>query len=729
MSCLWRVLLLLTLLATAPAACAEDGYELWLRYRPVPSPWGENYRRAVSQIVAGERSPTLEIARSELMRGLAGMLGTAPPRAAAATRDGSLLLGTPRSLPLIGRLPLGLEQAGAEGYVIRTLTLAGHRVSVIAANEDIGVLYGTFRFLALLQTRQPLEHLELLSAPRIRHRILDHWDNLDRTVERGYAGESIWDWHELPDYLHPRYTDYARACASIGINGTVPTNVNASAVSLTPRYLRKLAALANLFRPYGLRVYLTARFSAPIESGNLHTADPLDPAVRNWWRAKADEIYALIPDFGGFLVKADSEGQPGPQSYSRTHADGANMLADALAPHGGIVMWRAFVYANQPHQDRVKQAYQEFVPLDGKFRNNVLLQVKNGPLDFQPREPFHPLFGAMPQTPMMLELQITKEYLGFATHLVYLAPLFEEVLRSDTRVRGEGSTVARIIDGSLFGHSLSGIAGVANIGSDRNWTGSHFDQANWYAFGRLAWDPALTSREIAGQWVRMTFSNDPAFVEPVVAMMLKSREAAVDYMTPLGLAHQMARDTHYGPGPWVAGGSREDWTSVYYNRADATGIGFDRTAAGSNAVAQYAPPVAAMFADPARVPERVLLWFHHVPWDYRMASGQTLWEELVRHYTRGVEVVGDMRRTWAGLAGKLDAQRHADVSAFLAIQEKEARWWRDASIAYFQSLSQRPLPPGYAPPEHTLEYYESLCVPYAPGTPGRNVSCRGQVVW
>jgi alpha-glucuronidase len=335
----------------------------------------------------------------------------------------------------------------------------------------------------------------------------------------------------------------------------------------------------------------------------------------------------------------------------------------------------------------------------------------------------------MPRTAMMLEVQLTKEYLGFATHLVYLAPLFEEVLRSDTYARGKGSTVARVIDGSLFGHSQTGIAGVANIGSDRNWTGSHFDQANWYAFGRLAWDPSLSSREIAADWVRMTFSNDPAFVEPVVAMMLESREAAVDYMTPLGLHHQMARDTHYGPAPWLTGGPRADWTSVYYNRADALGIGFDRTATGSNAVAQYAPPVAAQFADLARVPEQFLLWFHHVPWDYRMASGRTLWEELVSHYTRGVQAVSAMRHTWSGLAGKVDSQRHDDVSAFLAIQEQEATWWRDASIAYFQSLSRRPLPPGYTPPQHSLPYYESLCFPYVPGSAPRAGACEGRELW
>jgi alpha-glucuronidase len=713
--------LFLVLLCAAPLLRAEDGYDLWLRYRPIPEEsLASYYRKAATELVPGTSSPTLDVARAELSRGLSGLLGSEIPTTAQTTQNGSVIFGTPGSSPLVARLGLPLGPAGPEGYLIRSLNFEGHRVTVIAANNDIGVLYGSFHFLRLIQTRQSLDHLDLVSAPRLGHRMLNHWDNLDRSVERGYAGQSIWDWHKLPDYLDPRYTDYARACASLGINGTSPTNVNPSPIGLTAPYLRKYAALADLFRPYGIHLYLTVRFSAPIEIGGLKTADPLDPAVRNWWKAKADEIYALIPDFGGFLVKANSEGQPGPQDYSRTHADGANMLAEAVAPHGGIVMWRAFVYSQDQPQDRAKQAYSEFVPLDGKFRSNVAVQVKNGAIDFQPREPFHPLFGATPRTPLMLEVQITKEYLGFATHLVYLGPLFEETLRSDTYAKGKNSTVARVIDGSLFGYGTTGMAGVANIGSDRNWTGSHFDQANWYAFGRLAWDPTLASRDIAEEWVKMTFSADPAFVTPVVDMMMGSREAAVDYMTPLGLHHQMARTSHYGPGPWVSGGPRADWTSTYFNRADAQGIGFDRTKAGSDAVAQYSPQVAAQFADPKRVPEKLLLWFHHVPWDYRMASGKTLWDELVTHYTHGVQTVSDMRRTWAGLARFVDAQRYQQVSAFLAIQEKEAQWWRDASITYFQTFSHRPLPAGYAAPEHDLEYYESLCFPYAPGSASRS---------
>ena len=705
----------LGLLLAAGPALSEDGYELWLRYVPVAAEQAAGYRARASELVVPGATPAAQAARDELQRGLLGLLGKAPPLAARASREGAILVGTPASLPQLAALGLDLSGVGEEGYLLRSVRIDGRPATVVAANTDTGALYGAFHLLRLLQTAQPLEALDVREAPRLKLRLLNHWDNLDRYVERGYAGQSIFDWHKLPGWKDPRYTDYARANASIGINGTVLNNVNTSAQALTPPYLRKAAALAEVFRPYGIKVYLSARFSAPIEIGGLGTADPLDPAVRRWWKDKAAEIYRIIPGFGGFLVKANSEGQPGPQDYGRSHADGANMLAEALAPHGGIVMWRAFVYSHEEPDDRHKQAYTEFVPHDGRFAPNVLVQVKNGAIDFQPREPFHPLFGAMPKTPLMMEFQVTKEYLGFATHLAYLAPLYEETLRADTYARGPGSTVARVIDGSLDGHALTGMAGVANIGSDRNWSGSHFDQANWFAFGRLAWNPYLESAAIAGEWVRMTFSNDPAVVAPVVAMMMGSREAVVDYMTPLGLHHLMGRGHHYGPAPWVSGGPRADWTSVYYHRADARGIGFDRSASGSNAVGQYAPPVAGRFGSVETVPEEYLLWFHHVPWDHRMASGRTLWDELVLRYGRGVDYVRGMRHTWDGLSGKIDAERHAQVAAFLAIQEDEAQWWRDASIAYFQTFSKRPLPPGAEPPPHPLSYYQSLEFPYAPG--------------
>jgi alpha-glucuronidase len=710
----------LAALALIGPASAEDGYDLWLRYRAIDASAYPALGTHVRQIVAPASTPTLDVAGRELERGLAGLAGRNIPVSGEVREPGAIVYGTPGSSPLIARLALGLERAGPEGYVIRSLAIDGRPATVIAANSDVGVLYGAFHFLRLVQTRAPLEALDVASQPRTKVRLLNHWDNLDRHVERGYAGQSIWDWHKLPGYLDPRYTEYARACASVGINGTVLTNVNANATSLSPMYLEKTAALAGALRPYGIRVYLTARFSAPIELGGLKTADPLDPAVRAWWRDKVDEIYRYIPDFGGFLVKANSEGQPGPQDYQRTHADGANMLAEALEPHRGLVMWRAFVYSNDTPTDRAKQAYDEFVPLDGKFAGNVLVQVKNGPIDFQPREPFHPLFGAMPKTPLMMEFQITKEYLGFATHLAYLGTMWQETLAADTMVKGRGSTVAKVVDGELHGYRHTGMAGVANIGSDRNWSGSHFDQANWFAYGRFAWDPQADARTVAEEWVRMTFTNDASFVKPVVEMMLGSREAVVDYMMPLGLAHLFDTGHHYGPGPWVNDLKRADWNPTYYHRADADGVGFDRGPAangraGSGATAQYAPPVAKIFADRRKVPEQFLLWFHHVPWDFKMRSGRILWDEMVWRYTHGVEVVGRMRQQWAALAPYVDAERFAQVAAFLAIQEQEAQWWRDACIAYFQSINRRPLPAGFAPPAHPLEYYKSLRFPYAPG--------------
>jgi alpha-glucuronidase len=629
---------------------------------------------------------------------------------------GAIVIGTPASSSIVRSLGLPLDGLGNEGFLIRSVAIGGRPATVIAANGDGGVLYGIFRLLRLIQTRQPLNALDVADAPQVQRRLLNHWDNLDRHVERGYAGQSLWDWQKLPGWRDPRYTDYARANASIGINGTVLNNVNSNAQILTRPWLEKVAALADTFRPWGIRVYLSARFNAPMELGGLPTADPLDPRVSEWWRAKADEIYGLVPDFGGFLVKANSEGQPGPQDYRRSHADGANMLAEALAPHGGIVMWRAFVYSAENRRDRAAQAYDEFQPLDGQFRDNVIVQVKNGPIDFQPREPFHPLFGAMPRTPLMMEFQITKEYLGFATHLAFLGTMWEEVLSSRThRAAVPDSTVARVVDGTLHGHRLTGMAGVANTGTDRNWSGSQFDQANWYAFGRLAWHPDNPALAIAAEWTGMTWGNDPAVLLPIVRMLMNSREAVVDYMTPLGLHHLMATGHHYGPGPWVNDLSRPDWNPTYYHRADRGGIGFDRTRTGSNQIAQYAPALAARWSDPQRVPEEYLLWFHRLSWDHPMRSGRTLWDELVHRYERGVERVRELRRTWASLTGRVDAERFAEVAAFLAIQEREAQWWRDASIAYFQSVSRRPLPPGIAPPPRSLEHYRAIDNRYAPG--------------
>jgi alpha-glucuronidase len=554
---------------------------------------------------------------------------------------------------------------------------------VIAGNSGPAVLAGTFHFLRLLQTQQDINTLNISTCPRIRHRLLGHWDNLDGSIERGYAGRSLWNWDELPEISGTRYHDYARACASLGLNGTVLNNVNARAKSLSAEYLQKTAALADLFRPYGLRVYLSPLFSAPIQLGGLATNDPRNPAVAEWWTRKVDEIYRLIPDFGGFEVKANSEGQPGPQDYGANHDDGANMLAAILEPYGGMVLWRAFVYDATTDADRAKCAYKEFVPLDGTFRPNVFVQVKNGPIDFQPREPFHPLFGAMEKTPLALELQITQEYLGQSTHLVYLAGMWKEILDSDTFAREPGSTVAGIVDGSVHGHDISSIVGVANTGSDRNWCGHHFAQANWYAYGRLAWDYNLSAEAIANEWARMTWSNDPLVVDAIKAMMLGSWEACINYMTPLGLHHLMQEGHHYGPDPGFNAAPRADWNNVYYHRADAEGVGFDRSSSGSNAVSQYRNPLREQFNDMATCPEELLLWFHHVPWDQRLRSGQTLWQELQQRYDAGVAFVKEMDRIWRGLQDKIDPQRHKHVSERLQQQLENARLWREVCVGYF----------------------------------------------
>lgn len=692
---------------------------MWLRYQRIQDAQiFATYRSLITGIALEGESPTLAAAREELATALSAMLDKPIAFGEARGKAGWVLAGTPQSSQEIRALQLDdeLKPLGREGYLLSRRKVSNVPTLLIAANSELGVLYGAFHLLRLMQTHQALDNeFTIVEAPKVQLRILNHWDNLDRTVERGYAGFSLWKWHLLPGYIDPRYKDYARANASIGINGTVLTNVNANALVLTPMYLEKVKALADVFRPYGIRVYLTARFSAPIEIGGLETADPLDPKVQQWWKDKVAEIYKYVPDFGGFTVKANSEGQPGPQNYGRSHAEGANMLADAVAPHGGIVMWRAFVYSNELPVDRAKQAYDEFKPLDGQFRKNVMVQVKNGAIDFQPREPFHPLFGAMPQTPIMPEFQITKEYLGQATTLCYLAPLFKECLDADTYVKGEGSTVASVIDGSLDGQSLTGIAGVANIGDDRNWTGHPFNQADWFAFGRLAWNHELSAKHIAGEWLRMTFSNDDSFVEPVREIMLTSRETVVNYMTPLGLHHLMGAGHHYGPAPWVANMPRADWTSVYYHKADENGIGFDRTASGSNALEQYTPEVRKLYEDPKRCPDQDLLWFHHLPWDFKMKSGNTLWNELCLKYQAGVDEVRQMKTAWEAQKEKVDAERWAHVNMLLGIQGEEAVWWKNACLLYFQTFSKKAFPAGVEQPNKTLEYYESLRFPYAPG--------------
>ena len=665
---------------------ADDGYRLWLRYDGIQ----------IKTIAVHGRSATFEAIRDELKR--AGVTQT-------EVTNPSVIIGCPETSPLIRSLNWqpDLKRLGPEGYRIRTVD----NVIVIASTTDVGALYGTFHFLRLLQTGEPINRLAIDQRPALKLRLLNHWDNLDRSIERGYAGKSLWNWDELPGKVDSRLRDYARTNASIGINGAVLNNVNANSEFLTAKYLEKVAAIANVFRAYGIRVYLSPRFSAPIELGKLPTADPLDAAVIAWWKQKADEIYKVIPDFGGFLVKANSEGQPGPRTYNRTHADGANMLAAALAPHNGIVMWRAFVYDMKPGYDRAGAAYENLQPFDGKFAPNVLLQVKNGPIDFQPREPFHPLFGAMPHTQLMPEFQITQEYLGFSNHFVFLASMWREFLDSDTYARDRRSTVTRVVDGSIHEKRLTGIAGVANTGTDRNWTGHHLLQANWYAFGRLAWDPRLSSVQIATEWTRMTLTHSQAAVATIVRLMLPSHDAVVNYMTPLGLHHIMWGGHHYGPAPWWDKEKRDDWNPVYYHKADAFGIGFDRTATGSNTVSQYKPQVREQYSNLQLCPEKFLLWFHHVSWDHKLRTGRTLWNELAFRYQSGVDWTRETRAAWATLSGAIDPERHAAIAQKLAIQERDAVWWRDACLLYFQTFAKRPLPSGVEQPAKTLEEYKA----------------------
>lgn len=658
---------IVALLFISSAVLAEDGSRLWLRAET----------QSVARVFSSMKSPTIEIAMQELTTQWKG----API---------SLNINKARKNKLFG----------SEGFSIAGNVNEGVTIS---ASADIGLLYAAYHLLRLQETGMVSSSIDITEKPACDVRILNHWDNLDGTVERGYAGYSLWKWHELPAVISPRYEAYARANASIGINGTVLNNVNASPDILKSDYLLKVKALADIFRPYGIKVYLSVNFSSPKIIGGLADSDPLNPAVQQWWKNKVKEIYQLIPDFGGFLVKANSEGQPGPQDYGRTHADGANMLADALKPNDGIVMWRAFVY-NPSGEDRAKQAYLEFMPLDGKFRDNVLIQVKNGPIDFQPREPFSPLFGAMQQTAVMPELQITQEYLGFSNHLVFLATQWKEFLNSDTYCHGVGSTVAKVTDGTIFKHKRSAIAGVANIGELTNWTGHHVAQANWYAFGRLAWNNTLSAEMIAEEWIKQTFTSDETFVAPVRKMLMDSWETAVDYMMPLGLHHIFAWDHHYGPEPWCYfDWARPDWLPKYYHQADTTGLGFNRTKTGSNAVSQYFAPLNEQWGDLSACPEKLLMWFHHVPWDYQMKNGRILWDELCYRYDAGVQQVRGFQKTWDMMEQLVDPERFRHVQSRLKIQSRDAVWWKDACLLYFQTYSKRPIPFDIERPVHELE--------------------------
>lgn len=643
-------------LSLALTLWAEDGSRLWLRQTPVN-------QASVCCLVT---SPTLTVAREEL---------------AALWKGGEVDLQlcadeTHRRL-------------GKEGYTIRT----SEGKTVLEAATEQGLLYATYHLLRLQAEGADCTRLDIQEKPAFDIRVLNHWDNLDGTIERGYAGRSLWKWEDLTDSVSARYREYARANASVGINGTVLNNVNASPEILSSDYLQKVRKLADVFRPYGIKVYLSVNFASPMTLGGLSTADPLNEEVARWWKEKVQEIYGLIPDFGGFLVKANSEGQPGPCDYGRTHAEGANMLAEALKPYGGIVMWRAFVYSPSD-ADRAKQAYLEFQPLDGRFRDNVMVQVKNGPIDFQPREPYSPLFGAMPHTPLMVEFQITQEYLGHSNHLAYLATMWNEFYRY------------------VQPSSLKGVAGVVNVGDNVNWCGHDFAQANWYAYGRLAWNPDLSAEEIAREWLAQTFTTDRRFVEPMTQVMMESREAVVDYMMPLGLHHIFAWGHHYGPEPWCeVPGARADWLPSYYHQADKEGLGFDRSRTGSDAVSQYPDSLARVFDSLEQCPEEYLLWFHHVNWNQKLRSGRSLWDELCYKYQKGVDEVRAFQRIWKDMQPYVDAERYQAVAERLDIQARDAVWWKDACLEYFRTFSKKKYPEGVEPPVFTLKELKKVKLP------------------
>ena len=657
------LILLFTVLTSLHVSAQSDGSQLWL---------GKQYANSCQVISQLPDDATAKIAKQELENNWRG-------KNVELKIDKSLNLG--------------------EGYNIYARPAQqGDNIqyeATITASNPIGLLYGVYELIRLQNTdayntgsgnqQNFSKAIDETEKPLVGLRILNHWDNLDGSIERGYAGKSIFKWEEIKlgkngkgssKSLHDRLITYARANASLGINGSVLNNVNASPKMMTAEYINKVKIIANILRPYGIRVYLSINFASPMALGYTKTADPLDKKVQQWWKKKAKEIYAAIPDFGGFLVKANSEGQPGPGDYHRTHADGANMLADAVKPYGGIIMWRSFVYgANHKGEDRVKQAVSEFKGMDGKFRDNVILQSKNGPLDFQPREPYAPIFDNIKQTPQIAELQITQEYLGQSKHLTYLAPMWKEFF------------------GFVNPDRLVGISGVANIGDDANWCGHPFSQANWYAFGRLAWNPSLTAEEIAHEWLVQTYENqDEKFTKPVEMMMMTSREACVNYMMPLGLHHIFKFDHHYGPEPdgFIASYPLE-WCPVYYHKADAQGVGFDRSSKGTDAVGQYPEPYRSMYDNIATCPEEYLLWFHHVPWTYKMKSGSTLWQELCMKYNMGVAMVEVYRDFWHTSAkqymkGHEQEWQHTD--SLLNVQLENAKEWRNTCLKYFQTFSK-----------------------------------------
>ncbi len=676
-----KLILSLFIMCLALAASAEDGHQLWLRYQPNPEPAKVQLSLWYDGCGTVAPSPTIELAMKELQQYWHG---------APITMEADCG-------------PMHWKK-GDDGFTIERKADGG--LLLKAHGRDIGLLYGAYYLLRLQQSGQPVNPCE--ERPAFSLRLLNHWDNPNGTVERGFAGRSIF-WNEKGEMRNEKWDaaheelirTYARANASIGINGTVLNNVNAKPAALSTESLQKTKEIADLLRPYGIRVYLSINFASPIKIGGLTTADPLNADVVRWWKDKVNEIYKMIPDFGGFLVKANSEGEPGPQDFGRTHADGANMLGKVLKPHKGIVMWRAFVY-NPQSSDRANQAYEEFMPLDGQFADNVIIQIKNGPIDFQPREPYSPLFTAMQKTPMMVEFQITQEYLGAANHLVYLAPMWKEFFSF------------------VKPASLKAMAGVANIGDDTNWCGHHFAQSNWYAFGRLAWNPSLTSEAIADEWLRQTFSLTPdpspkgegSIYSQLLSVMLDSREACVNYMMPLGIHHIFAGGHHYGPEPWYAPqGVRADWTPPYYHKADGIGLGFDRTLNGSANVKQYPEALCREYNDINTCPENLLAWFHHVPWDHKMKSGRTFWDELCHKYDEGVREARHFLTVWDAMQPYVDGQRFDEVQRKLRIQARDAEWWRDACLLYFQTFSHRPIPQDMEHPVHNLDEMMKFNIP------------------
>ncbi|WP_461007558.1 alpha-glucuronidase family glycosyl hydrolase [Streptomyces capparidis] len=742
--------------SAAPRDDDYDGSAMWLRYVPVGDPrLLGRYRRQITTVIVenAHRNPsyrhtpnlgmapgsterlmasTLEAAREELVRGLSGLLdrpvrALARPRPGHAVPHGAVVVGTRESSPVVRRFVPGaeLESVGRDGFLIRSLSQGRRAFTVIAGNTDVGALYGAFAFLRRVQTHRPVTGLDLAERPRIANRHLNYWD-----TERLYAGNdasgtgglngengAIFNFAatgasaglNLPVVLD-RYLVAARAMASVGITGITINNVNADNSYLTPEYIAQEAALADALRPYGIRLALSIRYAAPMDSRfapDTLTAEqmaPTSPDFRAWWHRRARRIQESIPDFIGFTVKANSEGQPGPQDFGHDHGDGANGMATAVAPLGLKIYWRTFVYNPDVDSDRLKRAYLEFGHIDdepqpdgtkGRFLDNVFLQTKNGPLDFQAREPVHPMFGRMENTNQALELQITQEYTGQNRMLCFLAPMWEEILKTDTHATdGRGRPldkrlVGHIVDGTAQNHSDTAIVGVANLGNADNLTGHHFSQANLFAFGRQAWDWTADSKDIATDWVRMTWGNSRRVVDAVVAMMMGSWEALVSYQTPLGIAHQFTADVHYGPGPSESHLPREDWNPVYYNRADSVGLGYDRSPTGSNFTAQYFPTLAARYGDLDTVPENLMMWFHHVPWDHPMSSGRIFWDELVHRYYSGVRYVSGMRRTWDSLESEIDARRFAEVRAKLALHEADAADWRDTCVGYWQKFSGR----------------------------------------